>query len=224
MRRAIAALLAGLALAAPAAADWLVTQDGARIETDGPWEIKGAVVLFTLPNGTLSSMRLSEVDLDKSAEATYDAENPPPPDEAGEEPPKKEPVLSLTNKDIRRAREVPAAPAAEGQGQSQGQDQGPAVAINEPYGLLDWRVSPQGDGVEIRGRLVNKGEAGVLGVVMVVALYTPAGVRYADTSAVLERASLEPGASTAFQASFPRVAVEDYRVAVEVEARPPRER
>ncbi len=56
--------------AAAAHADWLVTRAGERIETQGSWTVKGRMVVFTQPGGTLSSMRLSEVDIDASREAT----------------------------------------------------------------------------------------------------------------------------------------------------------
>ncbi len=54
-----------LAMTSPAAADWLVTKDGARIETEGPWKTKGAMVVFTSAKGTLSSLRLDEIDLER---------------------------------------------------------------------------------------------------------------------------------------------------------------
>ncbi len=60
-------------LAVASHADWLVTQDGERIETKGGWQVKGRMVVFTRPEGTLSSLRLSEVDLDASREATIRA-------------------------------------------------------------------------------------------------------------------------------------------------------
>ncbi|HET9767963.1 MAG TPA: hypothetical protein VFS60_13995, partial [Thermoanaerobaculia bacterium] len=52
-----AAALAAAAAAAPAAADWLVMRDGSRVETKGAWEVRGTLVVLTLPNGTLSSVR-----------------------------------------------------------------------------------------------------------------------------------------------------------------------
>ncbi|MEO1367556.1 MAG: hypothetical protein AAFX50_10305, partial [Acidobacteriota bacterium] len=99
----IAALLACVALtASPAPADWLVTKDGARIETKGPWKVDGRRVLFTQPNGTLSAMRASEIDFEASEAATAAASAPAAAEAApaaGKEP-LPEPVLVLTNKDI----------------------------------------------------------------------------------------------------------------------------
>src|SRR5262245_62955767 len=70
----VTAALLALAAAAPAAADWLVPRQGnGRVETKGPWQVKGKLVVFTLPDGKLSSLRLSEVDLDASGRATDEA-------------------------------------------------------------------------------------------------------------------------------------------------------
>ena len=52
--------LAVLSTAGPLQADWLVTRDGARIETKGAWKVDGRRVLFTVPNGTLSMIRTDE--------------------------------------------------------------------------------------------------------------------------------------------------------------------
>ncbi|MDA8019077.1 MAG: YggN family protein [Thermoanaerobaculia bacterium] len=103
--------LAALA-AAPCTADILVTKDGRQIETKGFWEVKGRQVIFTAKSGVLSSVRLSEIDLEASELAT----NPPPPPPAAlEEAPEKpslgslagrdrpEPVMVLTNEDIGQA-------------------------------------------------------------------------------------------------------------------------
>src|SRR5689334_14665868 len=93
--------LLGLAIAAPARADWLVTRDGGRVETRGPWKEKGKLVVFTKADGTLASLRLSEVDLEASRKLTesakVQAEKPPAP-----EPPKKK-LAVLTDADFKKA-------------------------------------------------------------------------------------------------------------------------
>lgn len=94
-------MLAGWLTASTAAADWLVTRDGERIETRGAWEARGRRVVFTSTSGTLSSIRLSEIDLEASREATARAllaeapaqETPPPP-----APPP--PALVITTEDV----------------------------------------------------------------------------------------------------------------------------
>ena len=97
-----ALLVSTLALAPWAHADWLVTQDGQLIETQGAWEVQGRMVVFTSDRGTLSSIRLDEVDLDASRAATEQAARPAPtPDESKPAPPAPS-VLSLTNQDVAR--------------------------------------------------------------------------------------------------------------------------
>ncbi|MCP3964660.1 MAG: hypothetical protein GY719_43085 [bacterium] len=80
--RSRTALLCWLVLAAFAAttarADWLVTRAGERVETVGGWELRGRMVVFERPGGTLASLRLSEVDLDASEAATEKAKIPTP--------------------------------------------------------------------------------------------------------------------------------------------------
>ncbi len=98
-------LLAAL-IAAPAAGDWLVLRDGTRLETEGPWEVKGRQVVFTRPGGALAALRLADVDLDASAAATAAAvaaaaaaAAAPPP--AASESVRRSPVLVLTDDDLR---------------------------------------------------------------------------------------------------------------------------
>ena len=99
----------------PASADVLVTRDGQRIETDGPWEVKGRQVVFTNTAGVLSVVRLSEIDLEASELAT----NPPEPEVAADTWRDDEPrlgdvsqkgkdrpqaVMTLTNDDVGMAK------------------------------------------------------------------------------------------------------------------------
>ncbi len=64
------ALLMPLATARPVSADWLVYRDGTRLETVGEWKIDGKHVVFSLPNGMLSTVKLEELNLDASRELT----------------------------------------------------------------------------------------------------------------------------------------------------------
>lgn len=153
----VVSVLLSVCFAAPAAADWLVTRDGGRIETKGKWRVEGAKVVFTLPNGTMGVMRKSEVDLDASAVAS--TEGVKPPADAAKVEPAKTPVLTLTDKDIAKASPVapvgapgdgaPAVPAA---GASTSTAKSAAVVVQS------WRQDPAQDGgVELSGVLVNVG-------------------------------------------------------------------
>ena len=57
-------------LAAPAAADWLVTLEGRLIETDGPWAVEAETVVYRDLDGECRQMPLAEVDLEGSEETT----------------------------------------------------------------------------------------------------------------------------------------------------------
>lgn len=62
-------------LAAPVTADWLVTQSGDRIETEGPWSIADQRVQYLSVDGEIAWLPLEDVDLRASVEATK-AEQP----------------------------------------------------------------------------------------------------------------------------------------------------
>ncbi len=119
LRTPLAHLLLALTAvcAAPAAGDWLVTAEGTAIETDGPWKVKGRLVVFTDAQGTLRSLRRDEIDLEASEARTAGAEPEAleAPAAADTEEPRerteRRPVLVLTNDDVARAAED--RPAAE---------------------------------------------------------------------------------------------------------------
>ncbi|MEO8195461.1 MAG: hypothetical protein ABI689_01935 [Thermoanaerobaculia bacterium] len=56
--------------AAPARGDWLILASGERIETKGPWKVKGKQIVYTASDKTLRSLRLSDVDVTASTRAS----------------------------------------------------------------------------------------------------------------------------------------------------------
>ena len=128
--------------AAAAQADWLVTRAGERIETEGSWQVKGRMVVFTRPGGTLASMRLSEVDLDASREATARAaEAAARPAEPAPAPPPRQATRVITTDDVGAG-----TPGAEGadllverlRQAHQFQD------VSLAMGLVNWQDAPEG--------------------------------------------------------------------------------
>lgn len=101
-RPAVPALAAALLLTATAAnADWLVTRQGTRVETRGPWKVEKGQVVFTDAQGRLASLRLAEVDLAASkaaTEAAAAASRAPKPAPAA--PPQKPSVAAITDADV----------------------------------------------------------------------------------------------------------------------------
>jgi hypothetical protein len=205
MRRApiaAALILAGLT-AAPSRADWLVTRQGGRVETKGPWKIKGKLVVFTDANGTLASLRLADVDIPASEEATAEAveaaakaaEPPPPQPEK-----KKESVLVVTDETLRKATAPPPPPEGAAPAAPEKKKAGSSVVVVD-----NWRQvrRAEGDGLEILGTLRNTtsdlvAEAGVL-----VKLYDDNGKLLATAEGLLSMPSIKPDSSTSFRASFP---------------------
>lgn len=190
---ALGLLIALLIAASPAAADWLVTRAGGRVETKGPWQIKGKLVVFTQADGALASLRLSEVDLEASRKATAEAQTkataPPPP-----EPPKKK-LATLTDADFHRpppgaSPTKPAEPAAQ----------------SGPVAVSSWkRVDRPGEGIEIQGTLHNNTDDLVVNAAVEVQLYNEAGDRVGTVAGVLSSPALQPRSSVEFKASFPDI-------------------
>ena len=105
--------LVTLAAASAARAEVLVTTSGERVETRGPWRVAGRQVIFTSTGGTLSALRLSEVDLEASEQASRGTERPAPSPPLTEAPPRArpEPVLTVTDADIKRGTAPAGGPA-----------------------------------------------------------------------------------------------------------------
>lgn len=210
-------LAAPLLTALPSSADWLVTVDGGKIETKGPWKVEGQKITFTLTNGSLGILRKSEVDLDASAVATSQVQTPTPaarpldPEskkgspEAKKAP--KKPVLTLTDKDVPRyAGDETAAPA----GAAPAASAAPGVAAKpvKPKALVveSWqRVdAADGDGSEIVGVLRNRGEDFESAISMTVEVVDGSGNKQKATGFVSQPGILA-GTSATFRALFPSV-------------------
>lgn len=199
------------AAATPAAADWLVLRDGSRIETKGPWQVKGNLVVFTLKTGSLSALKASEVDLDQSAVATSQARAAAA--QAGKtDQPKKKPVLVLTDKDVAHVTdsEAPEKPAEAKQG-DKAPKQEPGLTVQ------GWEQASLGnaDGTQVFGALRNDGRDTATNISVVVKVYDNDGQLLGTADAVVSSGALPPGQATNFRAAFPGiVAFKDARFEV----------
>jgi len=207
---ALAALAAAASPAPPAAADWLVTRAGGRIETRGSWQVKGKLVVFTLPDGSLASLRLSEVDLAASREQAKAAAAAPKKAEA---PARKR--ISVTDKDLRHAAPADdaAAPAADGakadkaapggkdaKDRKDGQDKESGLVV------ASWERADVAGHAVVRGRVRNDGKAAATDLSLTIHLFDDAGTRLATTQGELSATMLMPGQEAVFTADFPDVA------------------
>ena len=117
--------------AGSARADWLVTREGARVETRGAWTVKGKLVVFETAAGKLSSLRVAEVDLDASRRATEEAVAAQAQAAAETDKPaeRRKSVRVITDKDVRQAAPAPEAqPATEPTGEETAAEGGEETA------------------------------------------------------------------------------------------------
>lgn len=205
---AAVAAFAGAALLVPATADWLVTRDGAHIETLGPWKVESRLVVFKRPDGTYASMRLSEIDLEASERLTLEmaeaAQRPKQP-EGPREP--RQPVARLSEKDLPpvgqrdRAEEPPA------------EIQQPSTASPvegarpQPLSIPTWREVTTIDdpGLAFVGEIHNPTEHLAVGITVTVTLYDGEDEEIASAVATLTGETLPPRKNGAFRASFPGI-------------------
>ena len=197
MRSAFACgLLITLLAASPAAADWLVVRAGGRVETKGPWRTKGKLVVFTRADGSLSSLRLAEVDLEASRKASEEAKTVTAAPPAPQAPKKK--LAVLTDKDFPKAEPKPAAEAKA--------EDSPA-AKTATVTVASWKRldRPGSDGLDIQGTLQNNTDKIAAGVAIEVQLYDEAGDRIATAQGIPSTPSIQPHAAVEFRATFPGV-------------------
>jgi len=201
-------VLAALAAAgvAPARADWIVTRQGARIETRGPWQEKGKLVIFTLPDGKLSSLRRADVDVAASQAATREAK-------AAKDQPPKEPVkvkkasvAVLTDKDFQHPPAAPE-PAATEKKDKEDKAAGDKDKKPSPVVVAGWeRGKAPGDGhLVITGTVRNTGADQAIAIGVSVRLFDEAGALIGKGEAVLTSTALPAGGTGGFTADFPGV-------------------
>ncbi len=202
-----------LAAGSPAAGDWLVTREGARVETRGPWKMKGKLVVFMDKDGRLASLRGTEVDLPASEKATRDSveeearkrDAPPPP-----EPPRRKSVRIVTDADV--AHVEPAGVDKDGkdeEGDEEGKEpaesdtERPLAGNSVVVSTWDRRDLATKDGLEIVGELRNNGSEMATGLRVTIAIYDEAKEVLGSDDAILSATALQPGSKATFRAPFP---------------------
>lgn len=195
-----------LSAAAPAAADWLVTSTGEKIETRGEWEVRGAQVVFRTLDGRLSALRATEVDLEASRTLT-DAPEPTEPKASADSSPHRS-VLVLTDANLPRARPVAARrEVSSTDSETASEDD---AAPSEPdttehtVEILDWqdRVDVQENVLLVTGRVVNRGSSLVTDAGLRVRLVDETGTTIEESRGIVAERVLQPGAIAPFTAAF----------------------
>lgn len=202
------------ALAAPqAVADWLVLRDGSKVETAGAWRVDGRLVVFELKGGQLASLRLDEVELRASEEATAAARAAAAAPVAHAPSPRPKAKIVLTDADIPKGAVQPLGAegddaegdeaAADGKDASSGSAGG-----GDDLVVLSWESvdSAAGDGLQIYGVAQNQGRDTLTGAGIRVLLYdADGGEPIATAEADLSRTELPSRARTNFSVGFPGV-------------------
>lgn len=193
------AIVVAAATTLPAAADWLVTKAGERIETRGPWRIEDGSVTFTRLNGTLSALRLSEVDLEASERATRAARAGLGTAAAARATTEGKPALVLDNEDVARAPRQGAEAAADETEAAAGSGSG-RVEVES------WEeTSEPGDDLTFTGTIRNSTKDYATDLQLRVTVYDETGAPTATRAAQLARSALPPGGSTTFEVQFPGI-------------------
>lgn len=201
----LAALLATLLAVPPAAADVLVLTDGSQVKTDGPWKVKGRLIVFTSTSGNLASLRADEVDLAASEAATSEAlrqaelarlreaEPPPKPDPGP-------PILVLTDADVGHV--DPEEEEAE-----EAEEEPTTNASGLQLTIAEWEQeeSPDGTGVDVTGALRNDGANVATSIEVQVQAIDSQGRIAGTTTAELTSSSLGAGDILNFRATFPEL-------------------
>lgn len=211
LRRSAAFGLGLLALAtvsSPAAADWLVTREGGRVETKGTWTVKGKLVVFHTAEGKLSSLRLADVDLDASRRATEEAvaaqaQAAAEPEKA---PERRKSVRVITDKDVK-----PAPPPAEESEPADGSEgeaptrENASVPTGSGLAVETWSQErdPDDDHVMINGTLKNNSNVTSAELKLKAMIFDETGSLIAISQAALAATALPPGEKVAFRADFP---------------------
>jgi hypothetical protein len=218
----LAVMIAAASAGAPplAHADWIVTRQGERFEIQGTWQLKGKLVVFTLPNGNLSSMRADRVDFEASKQATAkakkDAETPPPT--ADQAKPKRKAVIILTDKDFKKT-PLPEGPADAASGNAAGAAGSPdakdakdakqrgknnpaAKDVPSAVEVVGWDRVPanesKADGAEITGTVRNISQDSLTEVSVVADLFDDNGGLIGRFPAVVDNQVLPPAESSKF--------------------------
>ena len=207
------ALAAWGLLGAAAHADRLVTTDGHAVETEGPWRVEGRLVVFERPDGTLASMRRSEVDLEASRRATEEEaaaavaerdRSTRPPDRQTSH---REPIARLTEKELPP---VGSGPAAQAETAPEGTDQAAdAAADRKPASGLRIASSSEAgydpSGLVFTGSVRNESSYTAVGVTVTGHLFDENGKESATTAAIVTSSALLAGERADFRATFPGV-------------------
>lgn len=204
VRVGAAALAALLFAAGGARADWLVLADGSAMEIKGPPATRGQMVVFQMPNGTLASLRLSEVDLEASARRTAAARERKTAPAASPAPPaeEKKAVFVITDADVRHVSAAAASEPGDSANEPEGAAAKPEKSGRQRLIVSQWGQDDSGQVLTVFGSLENRDLNAAGAVRLTVVARDGEGTVVGRAAAGLGMTTLLPGQSTQFQARF----------------------
>lgn len=188
-----------LVFASAANADWLVTQDGGKIEINGSWEERGGLLIFHLTDGTLASMKKSQVDLDESLRVTRAALEQSARTADTVAPPRQKAAFILTDADVRHGSDQESTEESLPGGETEGSD-----PVREAVEVTGWKKTdlPTGEGLALTGTARNVSQDTVAGLSLEVVVLDHDGDVQATFPATLGATSLAPRQSCTFSSDL----------------------
>ena len=201
------ALLFAAAAFCFAAADVVVLQGGVRIDLQKPMTRQGNVVLLTSADGTLLSVRASDIDWKATAAAkaargpgkpapaiALPAETPAQAAKSGREGPKAR--VKLTDADVGHA----AGEEADSEEKPKKEEPRSATAKLD---VIDYSQEKSGPNLVVRGSMRNSGATPAVNARMTVTALDEKGERIGAGEASLSNGLVASGATVAFTATIP---------------------
>jgi hypothetical protein len=195
----ICSIVAAAGLAA--GSEIVVLKGGKSMELAKPYMVKGNQAVMTLIDGTVVSIPVADVDKNATAAARAKAAAP----EAA--PVGARPAMTP----VEAARAQQQAPKAKVKlsdndvqhgGYQEGTSEEAAAGGDAAIDVVNWDQSEQEGMVTVKGTLKNSGKAQAENIGMSVTGRDDAGKTVATASADIAAATLEPGATASFTASF----------------------
>jgi len=195
----VLALLSGLAGALPAVADSIVLTDGRTLQSAGPYMVKGRQALIKQPDGTLVSIPLAEIDVEKTAAArqmseapastpTPSVRKPLTPAEAARQKSGRKAALVLTDDEV-----------AQSIGSTDGEKK---EEIEERVEIGNTNATKVKGGYAIAGSVINSGKIDVSGVSVTIEAIGEGNKTIATAFGQVAKDNLSSGEKSSFTANL----------------------
>ena len=203
------ALLFAAAAFCFAAADVVVLQGGARVELQKPFTRQGNRVLLTGTDGTLMSVRASDIDWKATAAAKAARESGGKPAPAVALPPETPAQAAKSGREGPKARvkltdaDVSHAP---GEGETESEEKPKkeeSRSATAKLDVLDYVQEKSGTNLVVRGSIRNSGATSALNAHMMVTALDEKGERIGSSEANLSNGLVASGATVTFTATIP---------------------